>query len=169
MTPYLSVASYLITRLRTVFRSCGGDDDSPSCQGNGDAGNQLGNPDVQVPEHSEKDDGLGARGEEEEKNADNEEERNEETEDGSRNGNSEVPRKINGQPWAGKRAGTHELRHVPGGTWLTKKPPDDLSIMRAYRIPAQMSLNAKLPSTVIVSFVVYRIKELILAKAIQKK
>ncbi|KAJ1200059.1 hypothetical protein NDU88_003887 [Pleurodeles waltl] len=73
-----------------VFRSCGGDDDSPSCQGNGDAGNQLGNPDVRVPDSTEKDDGLCARRAEEGKNADNEEERSEEMEDGSRKGNSEV-------------------------------------------------------------------------------
>ncbi|KAJ1176070.1 hypothetical protein NDU88_001353 [Pleurodeles waltl] len=126
-TCYLGVCSRLsdnaapdAAESRTAFRSCGGGDDSPSCQGNGDAGNQLGNPDVRVPESTEKDDGLCAREAEEEKNADNEKERSEEAEDGSRNGNSEVPLKINGQPWTRKRAETRELRHVPGGTWLTK-------------------------------------------------
>ncbi|KAJ1176069.1 hypothetical protein NDU88_001352 [Pleurodeles waltl] len=54
------------------------------------------------------------------KNANNEKERSEEAEDGSRNGNSEVPLKINGQPWTRKRAKARELCHVPGGTWLTK-------------------------------------------------
>ncbi|KAJ1083324.1 hypothetical protein NDU88_003483 [Pleurodeles waltl] len=102
---------------RTVFRSCGRDDDSPSYQSNGDAGNHLGNPDIRVPKSTEKDDGLCA---EEGKNADNEKERSEETEDGSRNGNSEVSLKIDGQPWAGKRVETCELHHVPGGAWLTK-------------------------------------------------
>ncbi|KAJ1180095.1 hypothetical protein NDU88_005319 [Pleurodeles waltl] len=105
---------------RTVFRSCGGDDDSPSYQGNGDAGNHLGNPDIRDPESTEKDDELCKQGAEEGKNTDNEKERSKETEDGSRNGNSEVPLKIDGQPWARKRVETRELRHVPGGTWLTK-------------------------------------------------
>ncbi|KAJ1121132.1 hypothetical protein NDU88_009260 [Pleurodeles waltl] len=104
-----------------VFRSCCGEDDSPSYQGNGDAGNRLGNPDIRVPERTEKDDGLCARGTEKDKNADRDEkERNEETKDGNRNGNNEVPLEINGQPCARRRAEGRELRHVPGGTWLTK-------------------------------------------------
>ncbi|KAJ1114112.1 hypothetical protein NDU88_002351 [Pleurodeles waltl] len=69
---------------------------------------------------NEKDDGLCARRAKEEKNADNEEEEGEDAKDGSRNGNSVVPLKINAQPWEKKRAETRELRHVPGGMWLTK-------------------------------------------------
>ncbi|KAJ1215936.1 hypothetical protein NDU88_003542 [Pleurodeles waltl] len=117
----------------TVFRSCGRKDDSPSCHGNWDAGNQIGNPDVRVPERSEIDDGLSARETEEEGNADNEEERGEDAEDGSRNGNSEVPLKIDGCPWAKKRAATRELRHVPGGTWLTKEERSQASIKQSTR------------------------------------
>ncbi|KAJ1081651.1 hypothetical protein NDU88_001829 [Pleurodeles waltl] len=78
----------------------GGDDDLPSSQGNGDAGNQLGNPDIRVPESTEREDGLGVRGEEEEgKDADHETEKRKETEDGRRNGHNEGPLKITGQPW----------------------------------------------------------------------
>ncbi|KAJ1151643.1 hypothetical protein NDU88_004423 [Pleurodeles waltl] len=105
----------------TVFRSCCEDDASPRYQGNGDAGSRLGNPDIWVPEGTEKDDGLCARGAEKDQNADrNEKERNEETKDGNRKGNKEVILKINGQPCAGRRAEGRELRHIPGGTWLTK-------------------------------------------------
>ncbi|KAJ1098168.1 hypothetical protein NDU88_003284 [Pleurodeles waltl] len=103
-----------------MFRSCGRDDYSPGCRGNGDAGNQLGNPDVRAPKRTAKDDGLCVRRAEEEKNTNNEEEGREDAEDRSRNGNSTVPLKINDQPWEKKRAETRELCHVPGGTWLTK-------------------------------------------------
>ncbi|KAJ1171377.1 hypothetical protein NDU88_003240 [Pleurodeles waltl] len=102
-----------------MFRSCGGHDDSPSYQGNGDAGNRLGNPNIWVPERTEKDDGLRARRAVEGKNGDKDKEESEETGDRDRNGNNKVPLEIDGQPRAGKRAETRELRHVPGGTWLT--------------------------------------------------
>ncbi|KAJ1181598.1 hypothetical protein NDU88_006803 [Pleurodeles waltl] len=39
-------------------RFYGEDDASPRCQGNADAGNCLGNPDIRVPENTEKEDGL---------------------------------------------------------------------------------------------------------------
>ncbi|KAJ1088365.1 hypothetical protein NDU88_001522 [Pleurodeles waltl] len=103
---------------RTALCVRDGDDDLPSSQGNGDAGNNLGNLDIRVPERTERDDGLGMGGEEEGQNANDEERK--ETEDGRRNGNYEVPSKITDLPWEKKRVDTCALRHVPGGTWLTK-------------------------------------------------
>ncbi|KAJ1207105.1 hypothetical protein NDU88_002497 [Pleurodeles waltl] len=103
---------------RTTLCVRGRDNDMPCSQGNGDAGKTLGNPDIRVPERTERNDGLGARREEGGQNADNEEKQ--ETEDGRRKGNNEVPSKITGQQWERKRVETRTLRHVPGGTWLTK-------------------------------------------------
>ncbi|KAJ1157208.1 hypothetical protein NDU88_009923 [Pleurodeles waltl] len=119
-------AGYLITRLLaesgTVFRSSCGDDASPRYHGNGDAGNRLGNPDIRVLERTEKEDGLYARGAEEEKNADGDKKKGgEETKDLRKNGNSKDTLETNGQPRAGRRAEGRKLRHVPGGTWLSKK------------------------------------------------
>ncbi|KAJ1106906.1 hypothetical protein NDU88_004304 [Pleurodeles waltl] len=105
----------------TGFRSCCGDGASPRYPGNGDAGNCLGNPDIRVPERTEKEDGLCVRGADEDKNADiDEKERDDETKTRNRNGNREVTLETRGQLCAGRRAEGRKLRHIPGGTWLTK-------------------------------------------------
>ncbi|KAJ1215245.1 hypothetical protein NDU88_002854 [Pleurodeles waltl] len=108
--------------LRTPLYVRDGDDDLPSSQRNGDAGNHLGNPDIQVPEYIERNDGLGARGKEEKEgqNADREKKERKETEDERRIGNNKVFPETTGQPWEKKRVETRARRHVPGGTWLTK-------------------------------------------------
>ncbi|KAJ1183558.1 hypothetical protein NDU88_000376 [Pleurodeles waltl] len=104
-----------------MTRFYGGDDASPRCTGNADAGKRLGNPDIRVPERTEKEDGLCARGAKEEPNADGDEgNENEGTKDRSNTENSKDTLEINGQPRAGRGAEEHELRHVPGWTWLTK-------------------------------------------------
>ncbi|KAJ1103839.1 hypothetical protein NDU88_001260 [Pleurodeles waltl] len=109
--------------VRTVFRSCCGDDDSLRYHGNGDARNRLGNPDIRVPERKEKEDGLCAQGAEEEENAIGDEKKgDEETNNLKSNGNSKDTQETNSQPRAGRRAEGRDLRHIPGGTWLTKVP-----------------------------------------------
>ncbi|KAJ1188641.1 hypothetical protein NDU88_005400 [Pleurodeles waltl] len=105
----------------TVFHSCCGDDASLRYHGNGEAGNRLGNPDIRVPDRTEKEDGLRARGAEEEENAVGDERKgDEETKDLKSNGNSKDSLETNGQPRAGRRAEGRDLCHVPGGMWLTK-------------------------------------------------
>ncbi|KAJ1137312.1 hypothetical protein NDU88_003724 [Pleurodeles waltl] len=93
-------------------------DDSPCSQGNGDAGHTLGNPDIRVPEKTEREDGLGVAGEEGEQNANNDE--RQETEDERNSQSNEAPSKITGEQRERKNSDTRALRHVPGGTWLTK-------------------------------------------------
>ncbi|KAJ1170056.1 hypothetical protein NDU88_001937 [Pleurodeles waltl] len=83
------------------------------------AGNCLGNPDIRVPERTEKEDGLCARRAKEEQNAYGDEE-NGGTKDRSNAENSEETLEENGQPRVRKGAEERKLRHVPGGTWLTK-------------------------------------------------
>ncbi|KAJ1177558.1 hypothetical protein NDU88_002811 [Pleurodeles waltl] len=95
-----------------------------SCsQGNGDAGNFLGNPDIRVPDRTEREDGLRLQEEEDEQNAENAERK--ETEGGRRNGNSVVPSEITGQLGKEKNGDTRAFRHAPGGTWLMKEIPPD--------------------------------------------
>ncbi|KAJ1153069.1 hypothetical protein NDU88_005836 [Pleurodeles waltl] len=103
----------------TMPRFYGGDDASPRCQGNADAGNCLGNSDIRIPERTEKDDRLCAQRAKEEQNADGDEESGG-TKDWSNGKNSEDTLGENGQPRAGEGAEERKLRHVPGGTWLTK-------------------------------------------------
>ncbi|KAJ1187848.1 hypothetical protein NDU88_004616 [Pleurodeles waltl] len=86
-----------------MLRFYGGDDASPRCQGNADAGNCLGNPDIRVPERTEKEDGLCAQDAKEEQNTDGDEE-NEGTKDQSNAENSEDTLEENGQSRAGKGA-----------------------------------------------------------------
>ncbi|KAJ1151825.1 hypothetical protein NDU88_004604 [Pleurodeles waltl] len=104
----------------TVFRSCGSDDDPPGCWGNADAGNQSGNPDVRVPERTTKEDGFCAHGAKEGKDTNSEDQEGEDAEHESGSGNIVVSLKIDDQPWENTRAATLDLRHIPGGTWLTK-------------------------------------------------
>ncbi|KAJ1122910.1 hypothetical protein NDU88_001383 [Pleurodeles waltl] len=59
----------------TVSQFCCGDDATPGCQDNGDAGNLLGNPDIRVPKRIEKEDRLRARGAKQGGNADGDERR----------------------------------------------------------------------------------------------
>ncbi|KAJ1143404.1 hypothetical protein NDU88_009713 [Pleurodeles waltl] len=104
-----------------VFRSCYGVDGALQCHSNGDAGNRLGNPDIRVPDSKEKEDGLGAMNAEEETNAvGNENTEDEETKDLGGTKNREDTLGKNGHPRTGSRAEGRNLRHVPGGTWLTK-------------------------------------------------
>ncbi|KAJ1091994.1 hypothetical protein NDU88_005108 [Pleurodeles waltl] len=93
-------------------------DGLPCSQGNGDAGTFLWNPDIRVPDKTEREDGLRLRGEEDEQNAENAERR--ETDDSRRNGNSVVPAETIGQLGKEKNGDTRTFRHAPGGTWLTK-------------------------------------------------
>ncbi|KAJ1166719.1 hypothetical protein NDU88_007116 [Pleurodeles waltl] len=93
-------------------------DGLPYSQGNGDAGNFLGNPELRVPDRTEREDGLRLREEEDEQNAENVERR--ETDDGGRNGNSVVPSELTGQLGKEKNSDTRAFRHAPGGTWITK-------------------------------------------------
>ncbi|KAJ1100353.1 hypothetical protein NDU88_005439 [Pleurodeles waltl] len=104
----------------TVFRSCGRDDDVPGCWDNADAGSQQGNPDVRVPEKTTREDRLCARGAQEVKNADIEEPEKGDEENKSEDGNSGVPLQTDNQPWEKNNAAKRDIRHVPGGTWLTK-------------------------------------------------
>ncbi|KAJ1082213.1 hypothetical protein NDU88_002381 [Pleurodeles waltl] len=103
---------------RTTLCGRGENDGLPCSPGNGDAGNILGNPDIRVPERTERDNGLGVQREEEEQNADDEERK--ETEGGRRNGNNVVPLKITSQQREEKSVETRAFYHVPPGTWLTK-------------------------------------------------
>ncbi|KAJ1163108.1 hypothetical protein NDU88_003571 [Pleurodeles waltl] len=100
-------------------RFYGGDDASSRCQGNADAGNCLGDPDIRVPKRIEKEDRLCEQGAKEEQNADGDEE-NRGTKDRSNAENSEDTLEENGQPRAEKGAEERKLHHVPGGMWLTK-------------------------------------------------
>ncbi|KAJ1110145.1 hypothetical protein NDU88_007500 [Pleurodeles waltl] len=68
----------------------GGNDDLPCSQSNVDAGNTLRNPDIRVPEKTEREDRLGIAVEEGGQNADNKE--RQETEDGRRRGATRLPR-----------------------------------------------------------------------------
>ncbi|KAJ1209858.1 hypothetical protein NDU88_005230 [Pleurodeles waltl] len=104
----------------TVFRSCGRDDDAPSCWGNVDAGSQPGNPDVRVPEKTTRENGLCACGPQEVKDADTEEPEKGDTENKSEDRNSRVPLQTEDQPWEKNNAAKRDIRHVPGGAWLTK-------------------------------------------------
>ncbi|KAJ1137311.1 hypothetical protein NDU88_003723 [Pleurodeles waltl] len=90
-------------------------DDSPCSQGNGDAGHTLGNP-----EKTEREERLGVAGEEGEQNANNDE--RQETEDERKTQSNEAPSKITGEQRERKNGDKRALRHVPGGTWLTKGP-----------------------------------------------
>ncbi|KAJ1154187.1 hypothetical protein NDU88_006941 [Pleurodeles waltl] len=78
----------------------------------------LGNPDIRVPEKTEKEDRLGVTGKEGEQNANNEE--RQETEDERKKQSNEAPSEITREQWERKNGDTRALRHVPGGTWLTK-------------------------------------------------
>ncbi|KAJ1087374.1 hypothetical protein NDU88_000550 [Pleurodeles waltl] len=93
-------------------------DDLSCFQGTGDAGNTLRIPDIRVPEKTEREDELGDAAEEGGQNADNEE--RQETEDGRKKGSNEAPSSITGEQWERRNGDTRALRHVPGGTWLTK-------------------------------------------------
>ncbi|KAJ1156185.1 hypothetical protein NDU88_008909 [Pleurodeles waltl] len=104
----------------TVFRSCSRDDDAPGCWGNADAGSQPGNPDVRVPEKTTREDGLCTCGAQEVKNADTEEPEKGDAENKSEDGNSGVPLQTDDQPWEKNNAAKRDIRHVPGGMWLTK-------------------------------------------------
>ncbi|KAJ1155083.1 hypothetical protein NDU88_007819 [Pleurodeles waltl] len=107
-------------KLRTTLHIREVDDNLPRSQGNGDAGKHLGNPDIRFPEHTEREDGLDARGEGEEEKEQDADREKQETEDARRIGNNEVPPKTTGQPWEKKKVEPRALRHVPGETWLTK-------------------------------------------------
>ncbi|KAJ1214073.1 hypothetical protein NDU88_001700 [Pleurodeles waltl] len=115
------VSVLIIRELRTQLFVCDVDEGLPSFQGNEDAGTHLGNPDIRVPKNTKREDGLGARraGEEEE---------DEQTAgpraagDGRREENREqrgFP-KNNQSSEQKKEVEPRALRHVPGGTWLTK-------------------------------------------------
>ncbi|KAJ1090758.1 hypothetical protein NDU88_003887 [Pleurodeles waltl] len=95
-------------------------------RGNADAGNCLGNPDIRVPESIDREDGLCEWRAKEKQDAEGDEEE-ERTNDRGNTENNEDILEENGLPKAGKGAEGHKLRHVPGGTWLTKGPADYLS------------------------------------------
>ncbi|KAJ1098163.1 hypothetical protein NDU88_003279 [Pleurodeles waltl] len=78
------------------------------------------NPDVRVPEKTTREDGLCARGAQEVENADTEEPEKGDAENESEDGNSGVPLQTDDQPWEKNNTAKHDIRHVPGGTWLTK-------------------------------------------------
>ncbi|KAJ1144819.1 hypothetical protein NDU88_011113 [Pleurodeles waltl] len=104
-----------------VSRFCCGDNATPGCHDNGDAGKLLGNPDIRVPESIEKEDGLRAGREKQGGNADGDEPRgNERAKDHRRNQNSRDNPEASNQARTERRAEGRELRHIPGGTWLTK-------------------------------------------------
>ncbi|KAJ1180510.1 hypothetical protein NDU88_005731 [Pleurodeles waltl] len=66
--------------------------DSLLCsQGNGEAGTFLGNPDIRVPDRTEREDGLCLRGKEDEQNAEKAERR--ETDGAEGTGTAWFPRK----------------------------------------------------------------------------
>ncbi|KAJ1193278.1 hypothetical protein NDU88_002579 [Pleurodeles waltl] len=104
----------------TIPRFHVGDDALPWCQGNADAGNCLGNPDIRVPESIEREDGLCAVSAKEKQDADGDEEEEGTNDRGCAKSNEDIL-KGNGLPKAGKEAEGHKLRHVPKGTWLTKE------------------------------------------------
>ncbi|KAJ1186751.1 hypothetical protein NDU88_003532 [Pleurodeles waltl] len=108
-----------VPELETVPQFYVGDDTLPRCQGNADAGNCLGNPDIRVPESIESEDGLCARAAKGKQDADGDEEEEGTNDRGSAESNEDIL-EGNGLPKAGKGAEGHKLRHVPRGMWLTK-------------------------------------------------
>ncbi|KAJ1205416.1 hypothetical protein NDU88_000851 [Pleurodeles waltl] len=109
------------------------DEGLPSSQGNEDAGTRLGNPDIRVPRNTKREEGLSAREadekEEDEWNADREPQ---ETREERRFGNTEDSPKTTDHPRERNEVEPPALRHVPGGTWLTKQP-FAIGINRGYR------------------------------------
>ncbi|KAJ1201079.1 hypothetical protein NDU88_004895 [Pleurodeles waltl] len=110
---------------------CAEKDGLPCYLGNGDTGTSLGNPDIQVPYRTKREDGLHLEEDAEdaedaettgrkENEEDTKDEERKEDDDGRRNGNSVVPTEAADQRGTERNGDTRADRHAPGGTWLTK-------------------------------------------------
>ncbi|KAJ1104376.1 hypothetical protein NDU88_001788 [Pleurodeles waltl] len=92
-----------------------------SFQDNENAGTRLGNPDIRFPRNTIREEGLSARkADEEEDDERNADRVPQETREERRFGNTEDSPPKNDHPWEKKEVEPPALRHVPGGTWLTK-------------------------------------------------
>ncbi|KAJ1091967.1 hypothetical protein NDU88_005081 [Pleurodeles waltl] len=113
----------------TMPRFYDGDDALPRCQGNADARNYLGNPDIRVPESVEREDGLCAWGAKEKQDADGDKEEEDANDRGNAENNEDTLEE-NSLPRAEKGAEGRKIRHVPGGTWLTKPKKKSAPVKR---------------------------------------